>query len=82
MSKPMLLGMQRIRQRVMKIVISLSIAQVLLISPLYAEWADEIPVGKEFPQVQAQDHLANPRTTDNLMGQNGLLYLFVRSSDW
>ena len=82
MSKPKFLGMQSIHQRLKNLLFSLTIAQLLLSSPLYADWAEEIPIGAAFPRIQAQDHLVNPRTNENLMGENGLLYLFVRSSDW
>jgi peroxiredoxin len=82
MSKPKFLGMQSIHKPLINLLFSLTIAQLLLISPLYADWAEEIPIGAAFPRIQAQDHLVNPRTNENLMGENGLLYLFVRSSDW
>ncbi|MFT4714517.1 MAG: hypothetical protein ACJAVI_000799 [Candidatus Azotimanducaceae bacterium] len=82
MLKPKFLGMQSINRRLINLLFSLTIAQLLLIGPLYADWAEDVPIGAEFPQIQAQDHLAKTRTNENLMGENGLLYLFVRSSDW
>ena len=82
MSKPKFLGMQSINHRLINLLFSLTIAQLLFTSPLYADWAEDVPIGAEFPQIQAQDHLVKSRTNENLVGENGLLYLFVRSTDW
>ena len=65
-----------------KFALGLSLLQLLFATPLYAEWAAGIPIGTEFPQVSAQDHQGTSRSNENLMGENGLLFFFNRSSDW
>jgi len=56
--------------------------QLGFVPSLSAEWAKGIPVGAEFPNIKAQDHTANPQANEKLMGENGMLFFFNRSSDW
>jgi len=72
----------RPRRRLNIAVWFVSLIPLIGISPLYADWAAGIPTGTEFPQIKALDHTTNERTNENLMGENGLLFYFNRSSDW
>lgn len=46
------------------------------------EWAAGIPVGTPFPNIQATDHLGKTWNREKLLGENGLAFFFVRSTDW
>lgn len=46
------------------------------------EWAGDIPAGKSLPGINAIDQHGQSRTNDDLSGEKGLVFFFVRSSDW
>ncbi len=57
----------------------------LLIVPFYSpgdDWATGIPEGTAFPNVNALDQNSQIWTNRELIGENGLILFFVRSSDW
>ncbi|MGB8581966.1 MAG: hypothetical protein WCD47_14165 [Candidatus Sulfotelmatobacter sp.] len=41
-----------------------------------------VPAGKPAPPFRARDQFAKEQTLSSLMGPNGLVLLFFRSSDW
>ena len=41
-----------------------------------------IPVGKPAPPFHAQDQFGKEQTLSSVMGANGAVLLFFRSSDW
>ncbi len=41
-----------------------------------------VPTGKPAPPFRARDQFAKEQTLSSLMGPNGLVLLFFRSSDW
>lgn len=45
-------------------------------------WAPDYPVGAEFPAIEAQDQDGNSQDLEDLMGDNGLFFMFSRSFDW
>lgn len=45
-------------------------------------WAPDFPVGAEFPELAAQDQNGSLRTFDDLVGENGMLFMMSRSFDW
>jgi hypothetical protein len=47
-----------------------------------AEWASDLPDGSTLPMLAAPDTQGVLQTNDTLMGENGLLLQFNRSSDW
>jgi len=47
-----------------------------------AEWATSLPNGAMLPMIEAPDAQGLQQTNDTLMGENGLLLQFNRSSDW
>jgi hypothetical protein len=47
-----------------------------------ADWAPTLPAGATLPMIDAPDTKGVPQTNDTLMGENGLLLQFNRSSDW
>jgi hypothetical protein len=47
-----------------------------------AEWATALPNGATLPMIEAPDTQGLLQTNDTLMGENGLLLQFNRSSDW
>jgi hypothetical protein len=47
-----------------------------------AEWATALPNGATLPMIEAPDTQGLQQTNDSLMGENGLLLQFNRSSDW
>jgi|AntAceMinimDraft_12_1070368.scaffolds.fasta_scaffold225897_2 hypothetical protein len=46
------------------------------------EWASALPDGSNLPLIEAPDTQGVLQTNDTLMGENGLLLQFNRSSDW
>lgn len=53
--------------------------------PFYSpgdDWATGIPEGTAFPNVNALDQNSQIWTNRELIGENGLILFFVRSSDW
>ena len=57
----------------------------LLIVPFCSpadDWAEGIPEGTAFPNVDAIDQNSQTWTNRELIGENGLILFFVRSSDW
>tara|TARA_E500000331_G_C17145890_1_gene664908 strand:+ start:518 stop:757 length:240 start_codon:yes stop_codon:yes gene_type:complete len=57
----------------------------LLIMPLTSpadDWAVGIPEGTPFPNVNAVDQSGQTWSNKELIGENGLVLFFVRSSDW
>jgi cytochrome oxidase Cu insertion factor (SCO1/SenC/PrrC family) len=47
-----------------------------------SQWASAIPVGTSFPGVEAPDQDGQTWTNQELIGVHGLVFFFVRSSDW
>lgn len=45
-------------------------------------WAPDLPVGSSLPEVSAQDQNGDLRGFDNLVGENGMLFMLSRSFDW
>ena len=45
-------------------------------------WAPDLPVGSSLPEVSAQDQNGDLRGFDNLVGENGMLFILSRSFDW
>jgi hypothetical protein len=46
------------------------------------QWAPGLPGGTPFPNINAIDQHGETWTNKNLIGEKGLIYFFVRSSDW
>ena len=46
------------------------------------DWAANVPVGSIAPELQAIDQHDKDRNLDNLMGENGLMLMFNRSTVW
>lgn len=46
------------------------------------EWASALADGSTLPMIEAPDTQGVLQTNDTLMGENGLLLQFNRSSDW
>lgn len=46
------------------------------------DWAPHFPVGSSIPEISAQDQNGNLRTFDDLVGENGMLFMLSRSFDW
>jgi hypothetical protein len=55
---------------------------VLLVPAAYADWAEAVPTGSEFPAIDAMDQHGNHWTNDSLSGENGFVFFFVRSATW
>ncbi|MEX2470375.1 MAG: hypothetical protein WD396_11520 [Pseudohongiellaceae bacterium] len=45
-------------------------------------WAPDFPVGSELPALEAVDQNGERRTFEDLVGDNGLLFMLNRSFDW
>jgi len=45
-------------------------------------WAPDFPVGAALPELSAQDQNGNLRDFDDLVGENGMLFMLSRSFDW
>ena len=45
-------------------------------------WAPHLPVGSQLPEISAQDQNGDLRTFDDLVGENGMLFMLSRSFDW
>ena len=45
-------------------------------------WAPDYPVGSELPAIEALDQNGTLRNFDDLVGENGLLFMLSRSFDW
>lgn len=45
-------------------------------------WAPDFPVGSTLPEISAQDQDGVVRTFDELVGENGMLFMLSRSFDW
>ena len=45
-------------------------------------WAPDFPVGSAIPEISAQDQNGNLRTFNDLVGENGMLFMLSRSFDW
>jgi len=58
-----------------------AVAQVSLAQDDYV-WAPDLPVGASLPEVSAQDQNGNLRGFDDLVGENGMLFMLSRSFDW
>ena len=56
--------------------------QIIWDGILAEEWAAGIPAGTPFPNINANDQDGQPWTNKELIGENGLVFFFVRSSDW
>ncbi|GAB5497918.1 MAG: hypothetical protein PsegKO_02290 [Pseudohongiellaceae bacterium] len=45
-------------------------------------WAEDYPVGAAAPEIAAQDQNGELRRFEDLVGENGLLFMLNRSFDW
>ena len=45
-------------------------------------WAPDFPVGSSIPAISAQDQNGVMRDFDDLVGENGMLFMLSRSFDW
>ncbi len=45
-------------------------------------WAPDFPVGSELAEISAPDQDGTVRDFDDLVGENGLLFMLSRSFDW
>ena len=45
-------------------------------------WAPDFPVGSSLPAISAQDQDGNLRSFEDLVGENGMLFMLSRSFDW
>lgn len=45
-------------------------------------WAPDYPVGAEFAEIEAVDQNGELHGFTDLVGENGLLFMFNRSFDW
>lgn len=45
-------------------------------------WAPDLPVGSTLPELAAEDQDGNLRTFEDLVGENGMLFMLSRSFDW
>ena len=45
-------------------------------------WAPDFPVGSSIPEISAQDQNGNQRDFEDLVGENGMLFMLSRSFDW
>lgn len=45
-------------------------------------WAPDLSVGSSLPEISAQDQNGAARSFDNLVGENGMLFMLSRSFDW
>jgi hypothetical protein len=50
--------------------------------PASADWAENYPVGSDFPEISAKDQTNRIWTNSNLMGKNGLIIFVNRSTSW
>ena len=59
---------------------------MLVSSPSQAQddyvWAPDFPVGSSLPDIAAADQNGNLRTFEDLVGENGMLFMLSRSFDW
>ena len=46
------------------------------------DWAPGIPLGTTFPNINAPDQDNRQWTNRELLAEKGLVFFFVRSSDW
>jgi hypothetical protein len=51
-------------------------------SAAYADWAEKVPAGSEFPTVDAMDQHGKHWDNDSLSGENGFVFFFNRSATW
>lgn len=58
----------------------LSVFQVSLAQEFV--WAPDFPVGSSIPEISAQDQNGDLRDFDDLVGENGMLFMLSRSFDW
>ena len=45
-------------------------------------WAPDLTVGATLPEISAQDQNGSTRSFDDLVGENGMLFMLSRSFDW
>ena len=45
-------------------------------------WAPEFPVGAQMAEIAAQDQNGELRQFEDLVGENGMLFMLSRSFDW
>ncbi len=58
---------------------------LLALSPatgIAADWAEGIPVGTPFPNIEATDQNGVSWDKEKLLGEKGLVFFFNRSTDW
>ncbi len=60
----------------------LVIILILLMPVSYADWAEQIPAGSQFPNIDAMDQNGKHWDTGNLSGENGFVFYFNRSASW
>ena len=58
---------------------------ILLLVPVLSfasEWAPDYPVGSKLPPFEAPDQMGVLWTNKRIMGQNGAVFFFNRSTSW
>ena len=45
-------------------------------------WAEDFPVGSAAPEIAAEDQNGERQGFEDLVGENGLLFMLSRSFDW
>ncbi|MBD3648788.1 MAG: hypothetical protein HUJ31_15355 [Pseudomonadales bacterium] len=62
----------------------ISLLLLILASPFAysAEWAEGLPTDTTFPNIEATDQFGKTWTLEQLLGENGMLFLFNRSTGW
>lgn len=69
-------------QPTLRFLLVLTWMTLVSVSSIAEEWAAGVPVGTPFPNVQATDQLGNSWNRKQLLGENGLAFFFIRSTDW
>ncbi len=60
----------------------LLIALIFFAPASFAEWAEAVPVGSPFPNIEAVDQNGKNWTNADLVGEHGLVFFFNRSTSW
>lgn len=54
----------------------------LLMPAAYADWAEKVPQGSQFPAINAMDQHGNHWNNESLSAENGFVFFFNRSATW
>jgi hypothetical protein len=55
---------------------------LIFAQPVFADWAENYPVGSDFPEISAEDQTKQVWTNSKLIGANGLIFFVNRSTSW